>query len=387
MRSLKSGLFAFMLTGVLGAAAVVGCSASGDGVGIDTTQTPTEPDPASTGSTLPPKGTDPAPSTDGGKDAGKKDAAPKPEAGVDAGPPPPVPGTACTDTTVTGKKPCGACGHAEALCQDDGTGKLKWTDYGACGAELAGGCVPGTTVTEACGNCGTQVKTCTQYCAYSVSACTGQPVNNCKPGAVEYTTASCATPSTYKNRVCAGTCTWAPYSATCETPTTPNKMTVSAAVGGVVSAEWTLAGNQKRPSGTCPATITASSSTGPFAVVEVSNPSATKVAEVTIYQSQSATGKANLDLVLWTYAGNGLPMNDMALGACVDGVEDYCLGSSSDLATNPCGNTGSNFYFAGIDKISIPAGGKILVYSSTFGSGTTIGDGTFKLNLKTTKLQ
>jgi hypothetical protein len=91
-------------------------------------------------------------------------------------------------------------------------------------------------------------------------------------------------------------------------------------------------------------------------------------------------------MVLWTYAGNSLPLNDTALGTCNHGVEDYCLGSGQDVATNPCGNTGSNFYYAGIAAISIPAGQSILVYSSTFSSSTVVGDGTFNLNIKTTKL-
>src|SRR5438105_2560069 len=139
MRSLKSGLFAIGFLGLFGTAAVVGCSASGAGTsGIEDTTGPTspDPDPAPTGhSTLPPRN-DGTATSDAGKDASLKDAASRPEAGVDAGPPPPVTGTPCTDITVTGKKPCGACGHAEALCQDDGTGNLKWTEYGPCGSQL-----------------------------------------------------------------------------------------------------------------------------------------------------------------------------------------------------------------------------------------------------------
>jgi len=40
-----------------------------------------------------------------------------------------------------------------------------------------------------------------------------------------------------------------------------------------------------------------------------------------------------------------------------------------------------------MSTISMPAGGSILVYSSTFSSSTVVGDGTFNLNIKTTKLQ
>jgi hypothetical protein len=62
------------------------------------------------------------------------------------------------------------------------------------------------------------------------------------------------------------------------------------------------------------------------------------------------------------------------------------MGSGQDVATNPCGNTSSNFYFAGLAGITIPPGGSILVYSSTFSSSTVVGDGTFNLNIKTTAL-
>jgi hypothetical protein len=56
-----------------------------------------------------------------------------------------------------------------------------------------------------------------------------------------------------------------------------------------------------------------------------------------VYQSKSVTGKANIDLVE---------------DSCVKGVE---------AADNTCENTISNFYFAGIEKVALSAGGKILV--------------------------
>lgn len=378
MRSLKSGLFAFMLTGLLGAAAVVGCSASGDGVAIDTAQVPTDPsaDPGSTlppTSTLPPKGPDPVPPAD----AGKKDAAPKPEAGIDAGPPPPVEGTACPTLNAIAQKSCGACGKAETVCLPDAsTGMGKWSIYGPCNNELAGGCVPGTTVNEACGNCGTQVKTCTQYCAYSVGACTGQPMDSCVPGTVDYTTAGCAA-STYRNRTCGATCTYGGYSATCQEPSNPNKMTISATVGAVVSAQWTLAASQvgKKLSGTCGGSASVSMPANyAWAAVEVKNPNPTQKATIQIYHS--GTGKP-LDTLLWVYNKTLPPNTDALLAACDVGVADSCI------AGDPCGNSangGSSLDWAGLDNVTIPAGGKILVYTSGY-SSTVLGN--FNLNLKT----
>ncbi|MBX3190852.1 MAG: hypothetical protein KF819_27895 [Labilithrix sp.] len=354
----------------------MGCSADG-GAGIETETDPTETPPDAV---LPP----PSGGGDAGKpssDAGTKDSGGKPDTGVDAGPPPPTPGTACLTDGAKASRACGACGTQEAVCLDEGSG-LKWTEYGACGNELAGGCVPGTVVDEPCGNCGTVKKTCTKYCAYTSGACTGQPAMNCKPTTVEYSTAGCPA-SQYRNRLCGTACTWGSYSA-CDTPTTPNKMTLSTTVNGVVSADWALSGTTKRPSGTCPSTISGTS-LYPYSVVEVHNPTAQTI-EFTAYQSKSATGQANADLVMWTYNGNALPMNDAALGQCVKGVEDYCV-NGAPVAGNICGNTGSNFYFAAIEAISVPPGGHVLVYSSTFGTSTSIGDGTFTLSLRTTKRQ
>ena len=379
MRSLKSGLFAIAFAGLIGAAAVVGCSADGGGSGVDQGTDPTMPDPnaGTSGSVVPPKtpdGTD----MDSGTVA-KKDAAPKAEAGVDAGPPPPVEGSACTMPNAKASKSCGKCGKAETLCLAEDGGST-WGPYGMCQNELTAGCVPGTT--QPCGNCGTQ--TCSAFCGWG--ACTGQPAGGCAAGAVDYTTASCSTANTYRSRTCSATCMWGNYSSACAAATTPNKMTASASVNGVVTAKWTVAGDSNRPSGTCPATMIDSFEHGPYSVVEIDNPSATKTAVVSAYQSASPTGQANLDMVMWTYAGNSLPLNDASLLVCVKGVEDYCMGSGQDLATNPCGNTSSNFYFAGIPGISIPPGGSILVYSSTFSSSTVVGDGTFNLNIKTTAL-
>ena len=382
MRSLKSGLFAIAFAGLFGAAAVVGCSADGGGSGIDQSAIdPNQPDPnagtTSGGSALPPKTPDGTQDDAGVKDAGKKDSGPKPEAGVDAGPPPPVEGTACSMPNSKVSKSCGKCGKAETLCIAEDGGST-WGTYGMCLNEVVAGCVPGTT--QPCGNCGTQ--TCSAFCGWG--ACTGQPAMACPANSVDYTTASCSTANTYRSRTCSATCQWGNYSGACTQATTPNKMNVPAAVGGVISAKWTLAGTTHRPSGTCPDVVDSSSSSVPYAVVELTNPTA-KAAEVSLYQSKSATGPADIDLVLWTYNGAGLPLNDTALGACVVGVADSCTGTT---ASNPCGNVSTNYNFAAVDTVAIPAGATILVYSGAYGSFTPIGgDSTFNLNVKTTKLQ
>lgn len=149
--------------------------------------------------------------------------------GVADGGPPPVAGAPCDKLDEVRSKACGACGRAETLCLADSGGKLKWSDYSACTGELAGGCLPGTTVDEPCGNCGTLTKTCTKYCAYTSSACMGQPAESCRPGSVEYSTVGCDA-SSYRQRTCTQTCTWGNFSSTCAEPDNSNKLTVD---GGV----------------------------------------------------------------------------------------------------------------------------------------------------------
>ena len=174
-----------VVAAVLGVAWVVGCSASGsDDVGSETTPTDPPPPPPAT---LPPASSAPGEidaSKPSPKDAGK-------DSTVDAGPPPPVPGTTCAVRDEIKKKKCGACGEQSTVCLGTGdAGGGTWSEYGACTGELAGGCIPGTTVTEACGNCGTRTKTCSQYCGYAVAACKGEPVDSCVPGSVDLATSS-----------------------------------------------------------------------------------------------------------------------------------------------------------------------------------------------------
>lgn len=382
MRSLKSGFFAIAFAGLAGTIAVVGCSADGAGGTVDDGDAAVDPGSTS-GSVVPPKGDDPVP-PDAGKDSGKKDSGPKVEAGVDAGPPPPVEGTACTTPNKIEKKSCGACGKAETVCLAvDGGATGTWSPYGSCNGELAGGCVPGAVVNEDCGNCGKVTKTCTQFCAYTSGACTGQPMPSCVPGTVTYTNAGCAA-ATYRSQTCLPTCTLGSVSATCAEPVNANKMTISATVGGVVTAPWTLAASQvgKKVSGSCGGAASVSSTANyPYVAVEVKNPTAQSA---TVQMYHSGTGNP-LDTLIWVYSVTLPPTTDAQLGACNFGSSDAC---SVTIAGNadPCGNTaggGSSLDWAGVDNVVIPAGGKVLVYSSGYGTSEL---GPFNLNLRTKAL-
>ncbi len=371
MGSLKSGLFAVALTSLVGTAAVVGCSADGGSGITDPTGTtdPTDPGPVDDGmGKLPPSSSsgNPTPTDAGAKDASKKDSGPKPEAGVDAGPPPPVVGSPCPTIDAQFTKSCGKCGTSAALCLNDGTGKGKWSEYSACASEM-GQCVPGETVTEDCGNCGKQTKTCNQYCAFTTSTCAGQPVNNCKPGATEYSTAGCPVASTYRNRACGVACTWSSFSATCQSPVNDVKLDIGAAVGAVttktISFTTAKMGSQPNAFDDCPvATLTAGDYS--YEYVEIHNPSATKAAKVTIYLS-TAPGGVVIDTIMASYASAIQPVDDASKKACSIGVNDESLTSDIPLT----GDT----HFSILKAVPIPANGSIVVYAGSYYKNLFVG--------------
>jgi hypothetical protein len=381
LRNLKAGLLVFTVTTLTAVATVAGCSASGDEI-VDSPDVDAAPgeDDSDSGSQLPPSGDDAGgggtdAGTDSGKDAGKdaaKDASK--DAAKEAAAPAPEPGDPCTTVDTKVSRSCGKCGQQEAICQAFDGGPLTWSVYGPCSNE-AGECLPGTA--EACGNCGTH--TCSDTCGWSMCV---QPANSCAAGTVEYTTAGCPTGG-YKNRTCDATCQWDPYTSTCDIPTTSNKMTISSTVGQTVSQEWTLLTDTiLKPNSSCTGAVSTTATR--YIPVEVTNPTAL-AAEISAFHSKSPTGLP-FDSVVWWYKTNALPLDDTQLGACVTAVKDNCVLTS--LPTNPCKNdTDSSGIMAGADKITIPAGGKILVFVGGWTSSTDVGNGTFLLNLRTDKLQ
>lgn len=395
MASLKTGLVALSIAALCGVAATAGCSAEGTftaDLGTDTDETEPskeigrgdskgdgaqddqETDPDDNGGS----GTGGGSSKDGGSSS-TKDAG---STAKDAGAPAPNTGDPCTGTQ-TFTRSCGNCGTQKAFCfSADGGPDGQVGEYSTC-SEPAGACAPGSTVTEACGNCGTITRTCNAQCKFPTGTCV-QPANSCVPGTVQRVQANCPTGS-YSSATCLDTCQWSGFSQTCTKPTTPNKMTISSTEGQIVTATWTLGETAKRPTGsTCPAT-SLSTTIAPAVAVEISNPTA-QTAELTLFQSKSATGKDNLDLVIWGYAGDSVPLTDDGIKACSIPFADSCLADSGTASKNLCGNTSSNIYFASADKVSVPAGGKIIVFSALYSTTVTPGDNTFNLNVRTNKL-
>lgn len=340
--------------------AAVACSASAVEDDLQAVA-PQEPDPNGGSAQLPPSSS--SGSSSGGapvgptpNDAGKK------EASVDAGPPPPEPGTPCSVADEIKERRCGACGKQSTICLGG-----KWSDYSACGGELPGGCIPGTTTTEACGNCGTRAKTCNNSCTWSAAACGGQPANACTPGGVELASAGCTTANTFRSRSCTTTCTWNPFTTACTAP--PTTIEVPPTPGGVNYTYVVLKSTQttKRLEDECPTGLLSTDVT-PFAWVQVHNGNAKK-AVLTVYNSQAPGGPV-FETSLAAY-GATKPATDAARKSCAVGVAEF-----SEPST-----TGDDRFAALEDTYEVPiaAGATIWVYNAAYDAAST---GQLKLNVR-----
>jgi hypothetical protein len=109
---------------------------------------------------------------------------------------------ACSSGT-TQSQACGNCGTQTRTCVNG-----AWGAYGACGGQ--GVCAPGAVGSQACGNCGTQSRTCSSSCQWPTSfgTCSGQGV--CAPGAV--TSQACGNCGT-QSRTCSSSCQWPAFGA------------------------------------------------------------------------------------------------------------------------------------------------------------------------------
>jgi hypothetical protein len=120
---------------------------------------------------------------------------------------------------------CGNCGSQTRTC----SATCQWGEWGVCTTEAI--CAPGQvdTQTEACGNCGTRsrTRTCTDGCAWGTwgawSDCSGQGI--CAPGATE--SVGCGNCGT-QTRTCSAACSWGSYgSCTGQGPCSPGETTSS----------------------------------------------------------------------------------------------------------------------------------------------------------------
>ncbi len=363
------------------ALAVAACSADGnDADAVTSSEAGTEPEES--GSVLPPStGTDggaiadaraDAKAKDGGKDASK-------ESGVaDAGKPAPPPGSACAVIDEIFVKQCGACGKQEALClanADGGPGGTV-TEYNACTGELEGGCVPGTTDNEACGNCGTRVRTCNKYCAWTAGQCTGEPADSCSPTSNDYTTAGCPTVGTYRQRECGSTCKWSPLSS-CQP--LAFRLTAGANAGETTSEIYPLRAlvADKRMTGTCGSNTFSTTTNHPYVYVEVANPT-DKTLTMSAWNTHATNGGPSVATVMTVYPGTTKPGDEAARKTCAKTVATYC---PTGL---PCGYS-SFAGLTGTNAFTIPPLGSVLVFFQSYYApgGTQPSEGDVKLAVRT----
>jgi hypothetical protein len=371
MRKFTSSLVTLGLAGMIAGGIAVGCSADGstdipgDSTGTDTNGT----DPAEAGTPSTPTdngGGGGMANQGGGVDAGKggaKDAGKGGNTGDS--------GSSTLNTIYT--RSCGFCGSQQAVCLANGAAG-KVSDYSACSGEVADGCAPGSMMMEACGLCGTHQKICQNNCQWQAGSCTNEPMNACSPGLINNSGAGCSA-GTYRQQTCGNDCKYGNFTMSCGAFVNPVTLQVPA-VGAVVSAAQDIEPVVGKSWGlgitsTCPATTVKADN--PMDYIELDNNTG-KAAKVTIYQS-AAPGGSELDTVLFVYNGSSPPADDASKKACVGKVSDSCA------TTALCGSA-STFTFASLASVAIPAGGKILVYSSAYSSDT----GKMMINVKTESL-
>ena len=381
MRSVKS-VHVLLATAALGVtSATAACSADGGSQILDESDAAAPATPPTTGadaargaSNLPDAtltadsspddpGTTPAPADAGAKDSGKPLDAQVIEAGEDAGGPQ---GSACQPLNQIQQETCGMCGFQTRTCLvTDGGGSGAWGPWGFCQGEVAGGCQPGASSSEACGLCGTRQKVCQNDCTYAVGSCQGQPANACQPGTTDYEVGlSCDVGG--RQRVCSAACTWGNF-GNCFVPeggTVGASMTIPTTVGAKISAKFTLANTQTiaRLSGSCPSGSVSNSATA-YQYVEVYNPTA-KTASVSVWTGKP-TGGVDIDTVMAAYNGVNVPLTPAARMACSVGVDDTC----SDPDATACLATWGGLVGSG--GVTIAPYGSVVVYTAAYWDATS----------------
>jgi hypothetical protein len=107
-------------------------------------------------------------------------------------------------TGTTQMQACGNCGTQTRTCVNG-----AWGAYGTCAGQ--GVCAPGAVSSQSCGNCGTQSRTCGTSCQWSAfGACAGQGV--CAPGAVSSQACGNCNLGT-QSQTCNSSCQWPGFGA------------------------------------------------------------------------------------------------------------------------------------------------------------------------------
>lgn len=362
---------------VLGVMTAIGCGADGSASGdFDPTTEASPSDPTHVGASLPAKGEELPTSAGSSKDAGaaqQKDGSTRPGG-------PPEEGASCATPNEVFKRSCGLCGTQEAMCLVSAAGVNFVSAYGSCRGEVADGCKPGSTESAECGDCGTQTRTCNNYCVWTTSSCQNQPQNHCTKGAVELLDTGCPT-GQFRTKVCNDSCTWNGASLACSAP--PATVLAAPTPGSVNSTLIVLRETQtigRLFIGMCPGgdSDNISNTLTPYAYVEVKNPNPTPVT-VSIYNSQATATSPILDTIMAAYDGAAIPATLEERRNCLMGVSD--MGTSS--------LTGDSKWASldGARAITLAPGASVQVYTAAYPAFNTsnpdASTGEIKLNVKT----
>jgi len=359
MGRLGSGLFISAVATFIGLAAFAGCSASGaevDDLGPTTppadSQEPSTPlKPGSSGGS---SGGGTSSGGVGGDGGTKSDGGSNKDSGTsDPDPPAPQPGEPCANINEVFEKECGACGRHSAIClaNPDGGGGF-WSEYGDCSGEVPNGCIPGTTITEECGNCGTRTLVCSKYCSWNNPVCTGEPPNSCAPGTVALVFAGCMESGTYRPMPCKADCTYGP-AGECAPP--PKTIDVASKVNGlsstiaILSLDRTIAMISGSSCATSSSVTVSTTTNVAYDYIRVHNP-LPKAVTVSMWNSAAPPTNAVVDTTLAAYNGEDEPADRKA---CLQ------IYGSSTVAL-----TGDTKFASLTDsrKVTIAAGGTVTVY-------------------------
>lgn len=295
------------------------------------------------------------------------------------------PGSPCSPAGLTQRDPhCGFCGHRDRVCLalTDG-GATTWQPWGACVSQVAGGCAPGTMDSVTCGFCGTQPRSCNNFCEWEVGGCSGSGV--CAPGSTTYASALSCDAGLGRTTSCDNMCHWGLPSVTCDPP--PTTITISQTPGAIATSAFDLGaatlrinpGDTFSPP-TCPVTISTTSTVSSY--IKVINTNATHSATVSIWSSLPMGGTI-IDTVMASYPASASPPTTAAARKACGSSSDGC---TSSLSATACQNS-----WAGLmqddsidNSVTIPANSFVWIYVGAWFTSTT--SGSFQLSAYTNSI-
>lgn len=288
------------------------------------------------------------------------------------------PGSACPTNNLIQRDPsCGICGYRDRVCLAVTDGGAKtWQPWGACQAEIAGGCLPGTMDNASCGFCGHVARTCQSDCSWAAGSCTGTGM--CSPGDVQFAASVSCDAGLGRTRTCDGVCMWGDYSTSCAPPPPPpTAITISATVGNVASTRFILPTKiAKIATGMCPVTLSTTSMTS-YVWIKVKNPTA-QIAKVSVWSSLQVGGTGTLtDTIMAAYPGTATaPSTPAQRTACTGRAIDDCDDNTTDSTACTGGGAGlmKDDLTYGDQSVTIPANGFLWVYVASYFSTTGVTD-------------